>query len=54
MDVAQRFKARYENRYKEEELSLQEYLQICKNDQMAYANAAQRLLSARIVRMMDH
>lgn len=46
MDVLSSFKDRYDGRFKEEELSLQEYLELCKRDRMAYANAAERLLSA--------
>ncbi|MBI2792242.1 MAG: PrkA family serine protein kinase [Gammaproteobacteria bacterium] len=46
MDVLSSFKDRYDGRFKEEELSLQEYLELCKRDHMAYANAAERLLSA--------
>ncbi len=46
MDVFSNFKDRFDGRFKEEEYSLQEYLQICKQDKMAYANAAERLLSA--------
>lgn len=46
MDVLSGFKDRYDGRYKQEELSLQEYLEICKHDSMAYANAAERLLAA--------
>jgi serine protein kinase len=39
----------YQSRYeagKEEELSIQEYLEICKNDPSAYATAAERMLMA--------
>merc|ERR1712062_559912 len=39
----------YQNRYeatKEEEYSLQEFLQLCKEDRGAYATAAERLLMA--------
>lgn len=39
------FAARYETN-KEEELSLQEYLELCKSDSTAYANPAERLLMA--------
>lgn len=46
MDVLSGFKDRYDGRYKQEEFSLQEYLEICKHDSMAYANAAERLLAA--------
>lgn len=43
------FLAEYAGRYersKEEELSLEEYLELCKTDPTAYANPAQRLLMA--------
>jgi len=46
MDVLGRYQDRYESRYKPEEFSLQEYLALCKEDHMAYANAAERLLAA--------
>ena len=46
MDVLSQFRDRYEKQHQEEELSLQEYLEICKTDRMAYANAAERLLAA--------
>ncbi len=46
MDVLNTFKDRYEGRYKQEEYSLQEYLALCKQDKLAYANAAERLLAA--------
>lgn len=39
------YQARYEN-LQEEEFSLQEYLEICKEDTMAYATAAERMLYA--------
>lgn len=45
MDIFSQYQSRFEVR-KEEEYSLQEYLEICKNDPMAYANSAQRLLHA--------
>jgi serine protein kinase len=41
--------ARYQSRYEalqEEELSIQEYLEICKNDPTAYASVAERMLLA--------
>ncbi len=41
--------ARYQSRYEalqEEELSIQEYLDICKNDKTAYASVAERMLLA--------
>src|SRR5438105_701602 len=46
MDVLGTFKDRYEGRYKQEEYSLQEYLELCKSDKLAYANGAERLLAA--------
>src|SRR5476651_1133952 len=46
MDVLSSFKDRYDGRYKEEEFSLSEYLALCKQDPMTYANAAERLLGA--------
>tara|TARA_R110002110_G_scaffold195770_1_gene405450 strand:+ start:60773 stop:62722 length:1950 start_codon:yes stop_codon:yes gene_type:complete len=46
MDVLSSFKDRYEGRHEEEEMSLTEYLELCKKDHMAYANAAERLVSA--------
>lgn len=45
MDIFSQYQSRYEV-HKEEEYSLEEYLEICKKDPMAYANAAQRLLQA--------
>lgn len=45
MDVISNFAARYE-RTKEEELSLEEYLQLCKRNKMAFATAAERMLAA--------
>ena len=44
MDVISNFAARYE-RTREEILSLQEYLEICKREPMAYATAAERMLT---------
>lgn len=44
-DILQQYAARYE-RTKAEELTLQEYLELCKQDKAAYANAAERLLLA--------
>lgn len=46
MEVLKGFKERYDDHFKQEEYSLQEYLEICKRDPMAYANAAERLLAA--------
>ena len=45
MDVISNFTARYE-RTREEELSLEEFLQLCKRNKMAYATAAERMLAA--------
>ena len=45
MDVVRNFLARYEHT-REEELSLEEYLDLCKRDSMAYATAAERMLAA--------
>ena len=45
MDVISNFAARYE-RTREEVLSLQEYLDICKRDPTAYATASERMLQA--------
>jgi serine protein kinase len=45
MDVVRNFLARYEQT-REEELSLEEYLDLCKRDKMAYATAAERMLAA--------
>ena len=41
--------ARYQNRYEaaqEEEMSLQEYLGVCRRDATAYASVAERMLMA--------
>lgn len=45
MEILEKYKSRYEQN-KLEEYSLEEYLEICKNDSSAYANAAERLLMA--------
>ena len=45
MDVISHFAARYE-RTREEEYSLEEYLELCKRDKLAYATAAERMLQA--------
>lgn len=45
MSILQQFKNRYEST-KEEEYSLEEYLEICKKDPTAYSTAAERLLIA--------
>ncbi|MDX2423338.1 MAG: PrkA family serine protein kinase [Amphritea sp.] len=45
MSIFERYKARYDSK-QEEEYSLQEYLEICKNDPLAYASSSERLLAA--------
>ncbi len=45
MSIFDHFQARYEAS-KDEELSLQDFLSLCKDDKSAYANAAERLLMA--------
>ena len=45
MKIFDNYAARYE-RTREEEYSLQEYLEICKKDRIAYASAAERMLAA--------
>jgi serine protein kinase len=45
MDVFNNFAARYE-RTREEEMSLRDYLELCKHDPVAYATAAERMLMA--------
>ena len=45
MSIFQHYQSRYEQA-QEEELSLQEFLTLCKNDKFAYASAAERLLKA--------
>lgn len=45
MGIITDFQKRYEQR-KEEELTLEEYLDLCKKDPSAYANAAERMLKA--------
>lgn len=45
MSIFDHFRSRYEAA-KEEELSLQQFLDLCKDDKSAYANAAERLLMA--------
>jgi PAS domain S-box-containing protein len=42
MDVVRNFLARYEQT-REEEMSLEDYLDLCKRDKMAYATAAERM-----------
>jgi serine protein kinase len=45
MKIFDNYAARYE-RTREEEYSLQEYLELCKSDKLAYASAAERMLEA--------
>lgn len=45
MSIFDHYQSRYEAA-KEEELTLQEFLGLCKDDKSAYANAAERLLLA--------
>lgn len=45
MSIFARYQGRYES-LKEEELSLQEYLELCRNDKSAYASVAERMLLA--------
>ncbi|MEZ9925026.1 PrkA family serine protein kinase [Vibrio breoganii] len=45
MSIFEHFQHRYEAA-KEEELSIQEFLSLCREDKMAYANSAERLLHA--------
>jgi len=45
MKIFDNYAARYE-RTREEEYSLQEYLELCKRDKLAYATAAERMLAA--------
>ncbi|PSF07106.1 PrkA family serine protein kinase [Marinobacter fuscus] len=45
MSILQHFKNRYDQ-FQEEEYSLEEYLEICKQDPTAYATAAERMLIA--------
>lgn len=45
MNIFDNYAARYE-RTREEEYSMQEYLDLCKRDKLAYASAAERMLAA--------
>jgi serine protein kinase len=45
MSIFDHYKARYES-IQQEEMSLQEYLNLCKEDPLTYANAAERMLDA--------
>lgn len=44
-DVFERFASRYD-RIREEEYSLKEYLELCRQDSLTYASAAERMLMA--------
>ncbi len=44
-NIFNHYQKRYE-KFREEEFTLEQYLDICKEDKMAYANAAERLLAA--------
>lgn len=45
MSIFNQYLSRYEEA-REEELTLQEYLEICKHDRTAYATAPERMLMA--------
>ena len=45
MEIFNNYQQRFQST-RQEELTLQEYLDLCKQDHMAYANAAERMLSA--------
>ncbi len=45
MSIFSHFQQRFEST-RQEEISLQEYLEICKQDRSAYATAAERMLMA--------
>jgi serine protein kinase len=45
MELLERYKARYTDT-REEEMSLEDYLELCKRDPSAYANPAERMLAA--------
>jgi serine protein kinase len=45
MSIFNHFQSRFEA-FQEEEFSLEEYLELCKKDKTAYANAAERMLAA--------
>ena len=45
MSIFEHYQKRFELS-KQEEISIQEFLEICKNDKSAYVNAAERLLMA--------
>ena len=45
MDIFNNYQQRYQSK-QQEELSIQEYLELCKKDPLTYANAAERMLMA--------
>ncbi|MFC5771258.1 PrkA family serine protein kinase, partial [Thauera sinica] len=45
MSIFNAYQARYETA-REEEMSLQDYLELCRSDRTAYATAAERMLMA--------
>ncbi|NMP17232.1 PrkA family serine protein kinase [Thalassotalea sp. Y01] len=45
MSIFEHYQSRYEQA-RQEEMSLQQFLDVCRDDKMAYANAAERLLAA--------
>ncbi|HRP25792.1 MAG TPA: PrkA family serine protein kinase, partial [Thauera sp.] len=45
MSIFNAYQARFEAA-REEEMSLQEYLELCRHDRMAYATSAERMLAA--------
>ena len=45
MSILKHYQSRYDS-YQQEEYSIEEYLQICKEDSKAYATAAERILDA--------
>ena len=45
MSIFEKYQDRYEQR-QQEELSLQEYLNLCKSDPLVYATASERMLAA--------
>ena len=45
MNIFDNYTARYE-RTREEEYSMQEYLDLCKKDRLVYASASERMLAA--------
>ena len=47
MKLSSSFKSSFERKFAtNEEMSIEDYLEFCKTDKMAYANAAERMLAA--------